>query len=67
MPVSENLIANESIVTETKKHWIAPVRDSLMGGGHDPPGALPLVLEPVAATASWASCGQPSPSPAGCC
>ena len=33
MSVSENLIANESIVTETKKHWIAPVRDSLWAAG----------------------------------
>ena len=33
MPVSENLIANESIVTETKKHWIAPARDSLIAAG----------------------------------
>jgi uncharacterized membrane protein YdbT with pleckstrin-like domain len=33
MSVSENLIANESIVTETKKHWIAPARDSLWAAG----------------------------------
>ena len=33
MSVSENLIANESIVTEAKKHWIAPVRDSLWAAG----------------------------------
>jgi uncharacterized membrane protein YdbT with pleckstrin-like domain len=31
--VSENLIANESIITETKKHWIAPARDSLWAAG----------------------------------
>jgi uncharacterized membrane protein YdbT with pleckstrin-like domain len=29
MSVSENLIPNESIVLEVKKHWIAPLRDSL--------------------------------------
>jgi hypothetical protein len=33
MSVSENLIANESIVIETKKHWIAPARDSLWAAG----------------------------------
>ena len=33
MPISENLIANESIVTEAKKHWIAPARDSLWAAG----------------------------------
>ena len=29
MSVSENLIPNESITIEVKKHWIAPLRDSL--------------------------------------
>ena len=33
MSVSENLIPNESIVLEVKKHWIAPVRDSLPAAG----------------------------------
>jgi hypothetical protein len=33
MPISENLIANESIVIEAKKHWIAPARDSLWAAG----------------------------------
>ena len=33
MPISENLIANESIVIEAKKHWIAPARDSLIAAG----------------------------------
>ena len=33
MSVSENLIPNESIVLEVKKHWIAPVRDSLPAVG----------------------------------
>jgi uncharacterized membrane protein YdbT with pleckstrin-like domain len=27
--ISKNLIANESVVIEAKKHWIAPARDSL--------------------------------------
>ena len=33
MSVSENLIPSESIVLEVKKHWIAPVRDSLLAAG----------------------------------
>jgi len=33
MSVSENLIPTESIVLEVKKHWIAPVRDSLPAAG----------------------------------
>jgi hypothetical protein len=33
MSISENLIANESIVIEAKKHWIAPARDSLWAAG----------------------------------
>jgi uncharacterized membrane protein YdbT with pleckstrin-like domain len=33
MSVSENLIPSESIVLEVKKHWIAPVRDSLLAVG----------------------------------
>ena len=33
MSVGENLIPNESIVLEVKKHWIAPVRDSLPAAG----------------------------------
>jgi uncharacterized membrane protein YdbT with pleckstrin-like domain len=33
MSVSENLIPNESITLEVKKHWIAPVRDSLPAVG----------------------------------
>jgi len=33
MSVTENLIAGESIVIEAKKHWIAPVRDSLLAVG----------------------------------
>ncbi|HEX5828889.1 MAG TPA: SHOCT domain-containing protein [Candidatus Limnocylindrales bacterium] len=30
MSVSETLIPNESVVLEVKKHWIAPLRDSLL-------------------------------------
>ncbi len=33
MSISENLIPNETIVLEVKKHWIAPVRDSLPAAG----------------------------------
>jgi hypothetical protein len=33
MPISENLIATESVVIEAKKHWIAPARDSLIAAG----------------------------------
>lgn len=33
MSISENLIASESVVIEVKKHWIAPVRDSLIAVG----------------------------------
>lgn len=33
MSVSENLIPNESVVLEVKKHWIAPLRDSLIAIG----------------------------------
>lgn len=33
MSVSENLIPSESIVLEVKKHWIAPLRDSLPAVG----------------------------------
>ncbi len=33
MSISENLIANESVVIEAKKHWIAPARDSLIAAG----------------------------------
>lgn len=33
MSISESLIANESVVIGTKKHWIAPVRDSLIAVG----------------------------------
>jgi uncharacterized membrane protein YdbT with pleckstrin-like domain len=33
MSVSENLIPNESVVLEVKKHWIAPLRDSLLPVG----------------------------------
>jgi hypothetical protein len=29
MPVTDQLLADESIVAETSKHWMAPVRDSL--------------------------------------
>jgi hypothetical protein len=28
MPVREAMLANETVVAETKKHWMAPVRDS---------------------------------------
>jgi hypothetical protein len=28
MPITDTLLANESVVAETKKHWMAPVRDS---------------------------------------
>jgi hypothetical protein len=31
--ISESLIANESVVIEVKKHWIAPARDSLWAAG----------------------------------
>ncbi len=30
MTLSENLIANEEIVYETQKHWMAPLRDSVV-------------------------------------
>jgi hypothetical protein len=30
MPITEDLIANETVLFESKKHWIAPVRDSLI-------------------------------------
>jgi hypothetical protein len=33
MSISESLIANESVVIEAKKHWIAPARDSLIAAG----------------------------------
>ncbi len=33
MSISESLIANESVVIEAKKHWIAPARDSLWAAG----------------------------------
>ena len=33
MSVSENLIPNETITLEVKKHWIAPVRDSVPAVG----------------------------------
>ncbi len=33
MSISESLIANETVVHESKKHWIAPVRDSLWAAG----------------------------------
>jgi uncharacterized membrane protein YdbT with pleckstrin-like domain len=33
MSATENLIPGESIVIEAKKHWIAPVRDSLLAVG----------------------------------
>jgi len=29
MPISDTLISNEQIVVQTKKHWIAPLRDSV--------------------------------------
>jgi hypothetical protein len=31
--ISESLIANESVVIEAKKHWIAPARDSVWAAG----------------------------------
>jgi hypothetical protein len=30
VPLNETLIANEAVVFESKKHWMAPLRDSLM-------------------------------------
>ena len=33
MSIAESLIANETIVHESKKHWIAPIRDSLWAAG----------------------------------
>ena len=33
MSISENLVANEAMVIEARKHWIAPVRDSLLAAG----------------------------------
>lgn len=30
MSVTQNLLANENVVFESKKHWISPVRDSLI-------------------------------------
>ena len=32
MSLKENLIANEEIVFESEKHWMAPLRDSLIPG-----------------------------------
>ena len=31
--VAQNLLQNETIVFEAKKHWLAPLRDSLLAGG----------------------------------
>jgi uncharacterized membrane protein YdbT with pleckstrin-like domain len=30
VPLTENLIANEAVVFESKKHWMAPLRDSVV-------------------------------------
>jgi uncharacterized membrane protein YdbT with pleckstrin-like domain len=32
MPISDTLLADETVVAETKKHWMAPVRDSWKPG-----------------------------------
>jgi uncharacterized membrane protein YdbT with pleckstrin-like domain len=31
--IAQNLLSNESVLLEAKKHWIAPVRDSAMAAG----------------------------------
>jgi hypothetical protein len=33
MSITENLLNNESVVLEARKHWIAPVRDSVAAAG----------------------------------
>ncbi len=33
MSITENLLTNESVVLEARKHWIAPLRDSLVPAG----------------------------------
>jgi hypothetical protein len=47
MSVSENLIPNESITLEVKKHWIAPLRDSLIAIGMIILGLLLLAYKPT--------------------
>lgn len=45
MSLTDNLIANETIVFEAKKHWISPVRDSL----------IPILLLLAAYGVGWIS------------
>ena len=33
MSIAQGLIANETVVQESRKHWIAPLRDSLWAVG----------------------------------
>jgi hypothetical protein len=53
MTVTENLLANESIVLEVKKHWIAPVRDSLLAAGMILLGLLLWAWNPSGGILDW--------------
>ena len=58
MAVADNLITDETIVFESKKHWMAPIRASLVGGPADHRRRLrPLALARAATASSGRSAG----------